>query len=606
MKQNFLKTFLVCLLTFAGVNASAYDCEIEGLYYNLNTTSQTASVAGGLNYNTVVVIPNEIEYNGVTYPVTSIDDNAFATSLHLKEVTIPNSIKSIGKEAFARCILLTEVTIPNSVVTIGSAAFRYSGLTKVTLSNSLTTIDEATFQFCSMLAEVDIPYSVESIGKDAFNMCNSLTKVTIPNNVTEIGSGAFYDCTGLTELTIGSGVTKIDGLVFSGCTSLEKIVVNEYNPYYDSRENSNAIILTEKNELYFGCKNTTIPNSITSIGNQAFSGCSGLTKLTIPNSVTSIGRQVFYQCSNLTELTIPSSVRNIGDEICMYCSSLEKIVVEDGNPSYDSRENCNAIIRKYGMELIAGCNKTTIPDGVKSIGQSAFRGCSNLENVTIPNSVISIGSSAFENCSSLTNLTIPSSVTSIGNWAFRSCSGLEKIVVEEDNPNYDSRGNCNAIIKTKDNELLFGCKSSTIPSGITSIGNYAFQDCSDLTEVVIPSSVTSIGSSAFYNCLAIISIISQNTTPPTISSITFGYDTRKNATLYVPAGCKSVYEQAQYWSDFSNIQEGNPTGIKPIAANQPKQLNAIYTLNGVKLSTTNISDLSSGIYVVDGKKVVVK
>ncbi len=221
----------------------------------------------------------------------------------------------------------------------------------------------------------------------------------------------------------------------------------------------------------------TIPESVTyngktykvtGIDNYAFSDCTGLTSITIPNSVTSIGYDAFSGCTGLTSITIPNSVTSIGSSAFSGCSGLTSVSVENGNPKYDSRDNCNAIIYTSSNTLITGCENTVIPNSVTSIGGSAFSGCSGLTSITIPNSVTSIGSSAFSGCSGLTSVTIPDGVTSIGNRAFYNCSGLTSV---------------------------------TIPSSVTSIGVKAFSDCSGLTSVTIPNSVTSIGSSAFYNCI---------------------------------------------------------------------------------------------------------
>ena len=192
--------------------------------------------------------------------------------------------------------------------------------------------------------------------------------------------------------------------MFEDCYNLSNINVDAGNSVYDSRENCNAIVETSSNTLVAGCKNTIIPSSVTSIGEQAFLGCSGLTSITIPSSVTSIGDYAFG-----------------------YCSGLSSIKVDAGNTVYDSRENCNAIIETSSNTLVTGCKNTIIPSSVTSIGSSAFYLCSGLTSITIPSSVTTIGSSAFYFCSGLTSITIPSSVTSIGGGAFQNCSGLNTI-----------------------------------------------------------------------------------------------------------------------------------------------------------------------------------
>ena len=214
-------------------------------------------------------------------------------------------------------------------------------------------------------------YSVTSIGKSAFKWCSSLTSVTIPNSVTSIEYEAFELCSSLTSVTIPNSVTSIGNYAFNNCFSLTSV---------------------------------TIPNSVTSIGYYAFYGCSSLTSISIPNSVTSIGKWAFSSCSSLTSVTIPTYVTSIGECAFAYCSSLTSIVVESSNTMYDSRENCNAIIETASNTLIAGCQSTTIPNSVTSIGVHAFRGCSSLTSVTIPNSVTSIGKSAFKLCSSIADI----------------------------------------------------------------------------------------------------------------------------------------------------------------------------------------------------------
>ena len=418
-------------------------------------------------------------------------------------VVIPEDVTSIGDYAFRGCTGLTSVTIPNGVTSIGDSVFEdCTDLTSVTIPNSVTSIGVYAFYNCKSLTSIAIPDSVTSID-GAFSGCTSLTSITIPNGVTSI-DGAFSGCTGLTSVTIGNSVTSIGDSAFRGCTGLTSILVNSDNSIYDSRDNCNAIIETKTNKLIAGCSNTLIPNSVTSIGDSAFRGCTGLTSITIPDSVTRIGNGAFYGCTGLTSVTIPDSVTRIGNGAFYGCTGLTSITIPDSVTSIDG--------------AFSGCTSLTsitIPDSVTSIGYLAFDRCTGLTSITIPNSVKSIGDSAFSGCTSLTSITIPDSVTSIGDYAFRGCTGLTSIKVNEGNPNYDSRHNCNAIIKTSTNSLIAGCKNTVIPDSVTSIGYWAFYGCTGLTNVTIPDSVTSIGNSAFDGCTGLTNV----TIPDSVTSI---------------------------------------------------------------------------------------
>ena len=553
MNKLYLKTLLLCLFSFVGMaKAFAHNIEVANadgvtIYYNYinNQTELEVTYCGysyfNEDYSGNVVIPETVTFDGKSYSVTKI-----------------------GGFAFYEC----------------------SGLTAVTIPNSVTSID--TYAFC---------------------LCTSLTSVTIPNSVTSIGNTAFHGCTSLTSVNIPKSVTSIMESAFNYCSNLERITIEEGNPSYDSRENCNAIIRTEDNVLITGCKNTVIPNSVKSIGEDAFSSCNGLTSINIPegvisignnafsgcfdlasvnipNSVTEIGHYAFNACIGLTSINIPKSVTSIGgNNPFETCYSLERITVEDGNPSYDSRENCNAIIRTEDNTLITGCKNTHIPSSVESIGFNAFFNCIDLASINIPSSVTTIeryafgycsnlttlnisngvkyiGGYAFEECKSLTSVNIPSSVDSIGKNVFVWCSNLERITVDADNPSYDSRENCNAIISTDDNTLIVGCKNTLIPNSVTSIGEYAFFGsgltsmdipdnvtsidffafgyCNNLTSVHIPNGVTMICGSMFQNCSSLTSVNIPN-------GVTFiGSDVFNGCTslthITIPSSVKSMEE----------------------------------------------------------------
>ena len=326
--------------------------------------------------------------------VTTIGDGAFFFCESLNSVTIPDSVTTIGDNAFEYCSNLTSVTIPNSVTTIGEHAF-YScdDLTSVTIPNSVTTIGEGAFLDCKNLTSVTIPNSVKTIGRGAFAYCSSIKEFNggsaFINGRCLIIDGKLvaFAPAGIAEYTIPNSVTTIGGSAFSGCNNLTSVNI----------PNS---VTTIGESAVSGCeslKSVTIPNRATTIGEDAFKYCRNLTSVTIPNSVTTIGEQAFYGCDNLTSVTIPNNVTEIGEWAFGYCSSLKefkgKFVSDD--------DRCLIIDGKLVAFAPAGITEYTIPYSVKTIGEYAFSGCNNLTSVNIPNSVKTIGENAFAYCDNL-------------------------------------------------------------------------------------------------------------------------------------------------------------------------------------------------------------
>ena len=320
---------------------------------------------------------NELKY---FKGLTSIGEGAFSDCGNLTSIIIPQSVTSIGEAAFNKCNGLTSIIIPQSVTIIGETAFsECNALTSITVEsgnsffdsrdncNAVITRDNVLIVGCK---NTIIPNSVTRIGNYAFAVCSGLTSITIPNSVTGIGVWAFGG-SGLTSINIPNSVAYIHDGAFAFCSNLSSITVESGNSKFDSRDNCNAIIETNTNTLIAGCKNTIIPNTVTSIGTSAFRGCEGLTSITIPNTVTSIGDFAFFACTGFTNFTIPNAVTNIGQYAFCDCLSLTSI---------------------------------TIPNSVTSIGGYAFFDCIRLTEIY---SYIEEPFSPGVNCWYNTNKSIP-------------------------------------------------------------------------------------------------------------------------------------------------------------------------------------------------------
>lgn len=462
--------------------------------------ASVTSIEGVLTIKTITSFDEFQFFTGVT----SIPDAYFREWTHLTSIVLPPNLTSIGEYAFYNCESLISIdNIPKSVSFIGKYAFYgcskmtssisldglteigdyvfwgCSSLTTVVFHDCLEGIGQYAFYNCSSLASISLPISVLSIGKYAFRGCTSLSSIIIPEKVTTIEAYSFLGCSGLTTVAFHDKLNKIGDGAFSGCSSLISLIipksvysiinnpfsscsglcsitVDSDNPYYDSRNNCNAIISTSSNILVTGCKNSVIPESVIGIGERAFVGCHELISIILPNSITSIGQSAFANCTNLSSIYIPESVFRIEASTFTKCEKLSFVHIPESITS----------IGNNAFSYCSSLKEVIIPESVTTMDHSVFSYCSSLESVSIPESLSTISNHTFNYCTSLTSISLPNSITTIGSAAFQNCSSL-----------------LNAVI----------------PKSVNSIGSYAFYNCSKLTSITIKASTPPSGGSEMFH-----------------------------------------------------------------------------------------------------------
>ncbi len=446
----------------------------EGYVWNdkYNDSDDDKGISAGARYNPEFTITYH-----VIEDVPVVKENIEFANAKVKEICIANWDKNNdGKLSKEEAAMVTSLA------------------NKFNYNKEITSFDE--LQYFTGLS---------SIGRD-FYECKNLRSVTLPTSLTSISTAAFSFCESLRKIHIPEKVKSIGFNPFSGCTNLEEMTVATNNPYFDSRNGCNAIIKKDNNELISGCKTSVIPEGIVNINCGAFMYISTLTSINIPASVKCISYADGWQGDD-------------GTNPFIYCSGLTSITVADGNPVYDSRDNCNAVIETSTNTLRVGCKATMIPNTVKIIGSMAFEG-SGVTRVDIPNSIEEVKSAAFMDCKSLTEVTLASSINMIGQLAFGECTNLQKVT-------------------------------------------------SNIFD------------------------------PFELDNLTFS---PKVPVLYVPKGRKAAYEAAGWAQYFSKIIEMDEDGIESMDNGQWTMDNVvIYNLSGQRLSKPQ-----RGVNIIDGKKVLIK
>ena len=501
-------------------------------------------------------------------------------------------------------------TINSDSTSVTVARGAYAGLTNVNIPSSVsfegkpyavTGVADNAFSSCAGLKSISLPSSLKTIGGSAFNGCTSLTEFTIPSKVDSIGSYALAHCDALTKVTIGKALKcNLSYQLFYSTPALSTIIVESGNPRYDSRSNCNAIVETASNTLVVGCKGSTIPSTVTEIGGDAFYHVTSLTSINIPGTVKKINYEAFIGCENLQTVTIGNGVEHMGTWAFNGCKSLTSIAMPNSITSfgYGCFRSCSSLVSvtlpnnmtelpTYMFSYCTSLKNITLPSTLTYIGYESFEDCSSLENITIPPSVTEIDHYAFFNCTSLKSIYLPASVTKISVYdgyglrnCFAGCTALSSIKVDSNNPVFDSRNNCNAIIRTADNTLMSGCKNTVIPNTVTTIGESAFYRMSSLTSLNIPSSVTKIDYIAFLGCSGLTSITIPNSVTTLKNNIFQECTNLKNVTL--PGSITTInYQMFMNCSSLETINLGE--GLTTIEADA---FNGCASLKSVNLPTT--------------------
>lgn len=491
-----MRKLFFSLLLISSAQVNAYDTKVDGIYYNLDPTTKTASVTHGdvdyeagiaEHYVGDIIIPEYITVNDVNYEVIDIGYYAFSESDKLTSVSIPKTVKTIG-ESFRSCIGLTSIVIPDGVQSIGEYAFfGCSGLTSVTISPSVKYINEYAFGYCenatdliyaegctttlathlSYLTSVTIPQTVTSIADSAFQECSYLTEVTLPEGVVSIGREAFSWCLSLSSINLPDAVTHIGQQAFNACESLpvedhiryvgRYLVGVDDDGHYETSLNIRPGTEWIGDYAFVGCiflPAITLPDGVKHIGISAFESCLALESFSIPSSVTTIESLAYARCESFTSVTIPASLTTIAENAFADCVNIRKLIYAEG---------CTTTF----CLMLPSITSAILPSTLTSIGHGTFQKCENLTSVTLPKGVTRIGDFAFDGCIALPKINIPSLVTSIGDYAFVGCGALTSII---------------------------------LPELLDSIGTYAFADCNSLAQINIPQSVCYIGDDAFLGC----------------------------------------------------------------------------------------------------------
>ncbi len=518
---------LFCLAAIFSVALWAYDFEDGGIYYNIVdggvevTWGGNGEEAGTSSYSEAMTIPNEVEYEGVTYTVVGIGSHAFygdmITSIELPEtvtyidtyafyycyllesINISAAVTSIGNHAFHFCTHLTDIGTLENVVTIGTYGFySCSSLTSIETLKRVKSIGSSCFSYCSKLASIDLPLSLTSLGDHMFRECKSLEEITIPYRIKELPGSTLRDCSSLKAVTLPAELGSVGTYCFKGCTALTSIT--SANPVAPAVSNTNAFTDVDKDSCIIYVPIDSKESYVSATGWQDFGNI-------VETEITSViplddgdnfqgDDGFYYTCvsgDDLTcEVTWGGEKKTSGTDVYTGAITIPKTTTYQG---------CTYTVIGLGDSAFRQCEGLTsvvIPNTVTYIGGTyVFSKCSSLIYVEIPESVTFIGDGAFHKCASLKNVTLPNSITTMGSSTFYYCSGLETVSLSE---NIEE-------LTTSTFRYCTSLKEIAIPEKVTVINNYAFDGCTSLTRVSLSNHITDLGQYTFQNNSSLVDVI---------------------------------------------------------------------------------------------------
>ncbi len=578
----------------------------------------------------------------IPYYTTTIGDRAFANCNNLTDVIFSSSIDSIGEYAFSNCENLTEIHLNNNVSKLGEATFyRCENLRKAVLSSSMKTISPGMFSRCISLQSVDIPNTLTEIGEYAFAGCTSLDSIYLPNTCKVIGSKAFTHCENLTTIEFGRSSFTIGPLAFYKCQSLEYIEINTAQRV-GYRAFGNCTMLQNVNfgpllkeiapYAFSNCVSLThidIPDSVQTIDRYAFADCSSLKTININNASASIGHHAFSNCRALSNAILGPNIKKIGDYAFSNCNNISEIVLPQSlttinkgtfNKCYTLQDiTFGSNLKKIEADAFKQCsaiNITQLPDSIEFIGKNAFADCSSITELQLPKYLTTIEDKAFYNCSGIQEITFGEKLELIGDYAFVGCESINTINFNaidchtqlSSNPVFQNTAHSIALnignkVERIDNKLFSNINllSVTIPKSVTTIGNNAFANNTNLAEISItPNRNLQISNSAFANTEWLArqrdsivyietvaykyqgdSLPTELTFRPNTTSIAAGFmkNNQRLQTLHLPESLTIIGNRA--FEDCHNLQNIQfPESIEEI---HEKAFARCYGLTGINL-----------------------